>query len=68
MRIALVALSWTAAVSLSIYIVKVLTIGPIIYTISSERGWGVHSGDFWAFLPPLIALLVHRAVMRESRA
>lgn len=49
---------WLAAVGSAFFIVKVFKIGPIIYTISLEHSWGIHSGDFLALIPLTLALVL----------
>jgi hypothetical protein len=48
---------WLAALGAAFFIVKVFKIGPIIYVISLEHSWGVHSGDFLALIPLSLALI-----------
>lgn len=58
MRLPILASVWLTAAGAAFFIVKVFKIGPIIYTFSLEKGWGLHSGDFLALIPLGIALAV----------
>lgn len=55
----------TLGAALSLGIVKGTKIGPVIYVVNEDRGWGVHSGDFLAFIPAIGAtLLAWRRIRR----
>ena len=48
--------TWGVCLSVAFTIVKLLRIGPVIFVISEKMGWGVHTGDFLAFVPLLLAV------------
>lgn len=54
----LIVATWVLALAIAFVIVKVAKIGPVILTISAENGWGVHTGDFLAFIPILAAGII----------
>jgi hypothetical protein len=47
---------WAACAVAAFVLVKVVKIGPVIFTISAEHGWGVHSGDLLVIIPVAVAL------------
>lgn len=47
---------WAVCAVIAFVLVKVVKIGPVIFTISAEHGWGVHSGDFLVLVPIAVAL------------
>lgn len=58
---------WTAVAIACIFIVKFTKIGPIVYSISIEHGWGVHSGDLLALIPILMGV-VGTVFLKRKRA
>lgn len=58
MSLIILASVWLTALGAAFFIVKIFKIGPIIYSISIEHGWGIHSGDFLALIPLALALAV----------
>jgi hypothetical protein len=67
MPLTILSALWLTAVGAAFLIVKVFKIGPIIYTISAEHGWGVHGGDFLALIPLTFALMI-TLFFRKSKA
>ena len=53
-----IAVTWAICLAVAFVIVKVLRIGPVILVISEKMGWGVHVGDFLAFIPITLAILI----------
>jgi hypothetical protein len=47
---------WAVCAVAAFVLVKVVKIGPVIFTISAEHGWGVHSGDLLVIIPAAVAL------------
>lgn len=66
MKILLLSFLWIACLSASFAIVNLLKIGPVLYTFSLERGWGLHNGDFLALIPPLFALVFTMVLARRK--
>ncbi len=50
-----VTLAWVVVAVVTFLLVKVVKIGPTIFVLSEERGWGVHSGDFLFLIPVVVA-------------
>lgn len=48
---------WATCLVAGFVIVKVLRIGPVIFVVSEKMGWGVHTGDFLALIPLLLAVV-----------
>ena len=66
MRISLyLTLIWLPSALVAFVIVKVLKIGPTVFTISREYGLGVHSGDLYALIPMGIALIVSYVLLTK---
>ena len=61
-------LLFTAGLAQAYWVVKHTWWGPVVLTLSEERGWGIHTGDA-AALPglalALLALLRFRGGLRE---
>ena len=47
---------WAVCAVIAFVLVKVVKIGPVVFIISAEHGWGVHSGDFLVLVPITVAL------------
>lgn len=62
----LLAIVWVIALAIAFVIVKVAKIGPVILTISAEHGWGVHTGDFLALIPLLIATITSWFLIKKK--
>jgi hypothetical protein len=58
-------LLWTIVLLTSLVLVKLTKIGPIIYTISLERGWGIHTGDLLV-IPILLIGVIGTVILRRS--
>jgi hypothetical protein len=50
--------TWVICIMLCVAFVKLTKVGPTIFTISAENGWGVHSGDFLILVPVVVAIIV----------
>ena len=50
-------LLWIAVSVVCLFIVKFTKIGPIVFSISIEHGWGVHSGDLLTLLPLMVGVI-----------
>ena len=48
---------WVTCLVAVFVIVKVLRIGPVIFVVSEKMGWGIHTGDFLALIPLLLAVV-----------
>jgi hypothetical protein len=61
------SLLWIAALVVSLALVKLTKIGPVIFVISAEHSWGVHSGDLLVVIPMLAALTVTLRIVKKRR-
>ena len=57
---------WTAALAISAAIVKLTAIGPVIFVISEENGWGVHEGDKLCLIPLTVAVYMTIDFIRDA--
>ena len=62
------SLGWLAAACCAAAIVKGTRIGPVVWVVSEQRGWGVHTGDALAILPVAVAGLLHLRLRRLRRS
>lgn len=53
-----VAILWAIIAFINLFIIKGTSIGPVILTISTTHGWGVHTFDLIVFPITLIAMAV----------
>lgn len=59
--------SWVAAGAVSLAVVKLTSIGPVILTVSAERGWGVHTFDLITIIPVTAAAVYSYSVLRPVK-
>lgn len=62
-----ITLAWFAAIAICIAIVKLTAIGPVILTISSKYGMGVHTFDLVTIIPVALATAFTVAKIRASK-
>lgn len=67
MRRAILIATWIVALISAFFIVKVFRIGPVIYVVSEEHGWGIHSGDFLALIPLGLAFALTLLLRKTSK-
>ena len=58
--------AWTLAGIVSLAIVKLTSIGPVILTISAERGWGIHTFDLITIIPAIAAAIYSYKVLTAN--
>lgn len=51
MKKRLILTTWTLAIGACAAIVKLTSIGPVVFVISLDRGMGVHTGDSLILIP-----------------
>lgn len=54
------ALAWIFALATAFVVVKLVKIGPVLFTVSEAHAMGVHGGDFLAVPGLLMAALMTR--------
>lgn len=59
---------WVLALGACAAIVKLTSIGPVVFVISNELGMGVHTGDALVLIPLSLALLATFLVARRQVA
>lgn len=64
-KIFLMITMWVVAGVISSWIVFGAKIGPILLTVSAEHGWGIHTGDFLAFIPVIFSTVVTWRTLRS---
>lgn len=57
---------WGIAATLMFLIVKGTKIGPTIFVISSEHGWGIHVGDALILIPFIVAVIITVLMVKRS--
>lgn len=60
--------AWVVAGTVSLAIVKLTSIGPVILTVSAERGWGVHTFDLITIIPATAAAVYSYKVLTADPA
>lgn len=59
--------AWAAAGVVSLAVVKLTSIGPVILTVSAERGWGVHTFDLITIIPVAAAAVYSYSLLRPAK-
>lgn len=49
--------AWLATIIFSVAIVKLTSIGDVIFVISEKRGMGIHSFDLIVFIPIILCII-----------
>lgn len=62
-----ITLTWTTAAAACLAIVKLTSIGPVVFVISNELGMGVHTGDALVLIPLSLAAVATYAIARHGR-
>lgn len=53
-----ISIAWFAAILISLVIVKLTSIGEVVFVISESHGMGVHSFDLITIIPMTVAALI----------